>query len=135
MRNARHLRFAALAVFIIMILVAAVPFSLNRSANDLLAQLRAEQLAQQRLDDILTSVRDAETAQRGFVITGKDAFLAGEGYVYLPPSCAAGKHVRVRGHAGLPAARRTGIAMGVSGRRKIPTRIRDAPGERILSVG
>jgi diguanylate cyclase (GGDEF)-like protein len=76
MRSARHLRFAALAVFVMMILVAAVPFWLNRSANVLLAQLRAEQHAQQRLDDILTSVRDAETAQRGFVITGSDDFLA-----------------------------------------------------------
>jgi len=76
MRSARHLKFVALGVFIVMILVAAVPFWLNRSANVLLAQLRAEQRAQQRLDGILTSVRDAETAQRGFVITGDDAFLA-----------------------------------------------------------
>ena len=76
MRSARHLTFVALAVFTIMVLVAAVPFWLNRSVNVLLAQAHAEQRAQQRLDDILTSVRDAETAQRGFVITGNDAFLA-----------------------------------------------------------
>jgi diguanylate cyclase (GGDEF)-like protein len=76
MRSARHLTFVALAVFTIMALVAAVPFWLNRSVNVLLAQAQAEQRAQQRLDDILTSVRDAETAQRGFVITGNDAFLA-----------------------------------------------------------
>ena len=76
MRSARHLTFVALAVFTIMVLVAAVPFWLNRSVNILLAQAHAEQRAQQRLDDILTSVRDAETAQRGFVITGNDAFLA-----------------------------------------------------------
>ena len=76
MRSARHLTFIALAVFTIMVLVAAVPFSLNRSVNVLLAQAHAEQRAQQRLEDILTSMRDAETAQRGFVITGNDAFLA-----------------------------------------------------------
>jgi diguanylate cyclase (GGDEF)-like protein len=76
MRSARHLTFVALGVFVIMVLVAAVPFWLNRSVNILLAQAHAEQRAQQRLDDILTSVRDAETAQRGFVITGNDAFLA-----------------------------------------------------------
>jgi diguanylate cyclase (GGDEF)-like protein len=75
MRSTRHLQFAALVVFIVMVLVAAVPFWLNRSANVLLAQSQAEQRAQQRLDDILTSVRDAETGQRGFVITGNDAFL------------------------------------------------------------
>jgi len=76
MRSARHLKFVALAVFIVMVLIAAVPFWLNRSVNDLLAQSRAELLAQQRLDDILTAMRDAETAQRGFVITGNDVFLA-----------------------------------------------------------
>jgi len=75
MRSARHLKFVALAVFIVMMLIAAVPFWLNRSVNDLLAQSRAELRAQQRLDDILTSMRDAETAQRGFVITGNDVFL------------------------------------------------------------
>jgi diguanylate cyclase (GGDEF)-like protein len=75
MRSARHLTFVALAVFTTMVLVAAVPFWLNRSVDVLLAQAHAEQRAQQRLDDILTSVRDAETAQRGFVITGNDAFL------------------------------------------------------------
>ena len=75
MRSARHLKFVALAVFTVMVLIAAVPFWLNRSVNDLLAQSRAELLAQQRLDDILTAMRDAETAQRGFVITGNDVFL------------------------------------------------------------
>ncbi|WP_449405639.1 CHASE3 domain-containing protein [Massilia phosphatilytica] len=75
MRSAKHLRFVVLAVFTVMVLVAAVPFWLNRSVNVLLAQTRADQLAQQRIDDILTSMCDAETAQRGFIITGNDAFL------------------------------------------------------------
>ena len=75
MRSARHLRFIALAVIIIMAWVAALPFRLNRAVNDLTAAARAEQQAQGRLDDILASVRDAETAQRGFVITGNDVFL------------------------------------------------------------
>jgi len=75
MRRATHLGFVAAAVFTVMVLVAAVPFWLNRSVNVMLAQARAELLAQQRLDDILTSLRDAETAQRGFIVTGNDAFL------------------------------------------------------------
>lgn len=75
MRSARHLKFVALAVFIVMVLVAAVPFWLSRSVNVLLAQARAELLARQRLDAILTAMCDAETAQRGFVITGNDVFL------------------------------------------------------------
>ncbi|MBW8901240.1 MAG: diguanylate cyclase [Massilia sp.] len=93
MRSARHLTFIALAVFTIMVLVAAVPFSLNRSVNVLLAQAHAEQRAQQRLDDILNSVRDAETAQRGFVITGNDAFIAPyeQARRTLPPALHAAK--------------------------------------------
>jgi len=75
MRRATHLGFAAAAVFTVMVLVAAVPFWLNRSVNVMLAQARAELVAQQRLDDILTSLRDAETAQRGFIVTGNEAFL------------------------------------------------------------
>jgi diguanylate cyclase (GGDEF)-like protein len=75
MRSARHLKFVALAVFTVMVLVAAVPFWLNRSVNVRLAQTRADRLAQQRLDDIVITMLDAETAQRGFVITGNDAFL------------------------------------------------------------
>jgi diguanylate cyclase (GGDEF)-like protein len=75
MRSPRHLQSVAPADFNVMVLHAAVPYGLNRSDNDLLAQSRAELPAQQRLDDILTSMRDAETAQRGFVITGNDAFL------------------------------------------------------------
>jgi diguanylate cyclase (GGDEF)-like protein len=75
MRSARHLKFVVLAVFTVMVLAAAVPFWLNRSVNVMLAQARAELLAQQRLDDILNGLRDAETAQRGFIITGNDAFL------------------------------------------------------------
>jgi diguanylate cyclase (GGDEF)-like protein len=58
-----------------MVLVAAVPFWLNRSVNVMLTQARAELLAQQRLESILASVSDAETAQRGFILTGNDAFL------------------------------------------------------------
>jgi diguanylate cyclase (GGDEF)-like protein len=75
MRSTRHLSLVAFAVFTVMVLVAAVPFWLNRSVNVLLAQSRAELRAQQRLDDILTAMRDAETAQRGFVITGNEVFL------------------------------------------------------------
>lgn len=75
MRSAKHLSLVALAVFILMALVAALPFWLNRSAGLMLGEARAEALRQQRLDDILAGVRDAETAQRGFIITGKDVFL------------------------------------------------------------
>jgi diguanylate cyclase (GGDEF)-like protein len=75
MRSQKHIKFAVLAVFLVMALVAAVPFWLDRSTTALVSQLRAELEQQQRLDNILDALRDAETGQRGFVITGKDVFL------------------------------------------------------------
>jgi diguanylate cyclase (GGDEF)-like protein len=75
MRSKKHIQFAVLAVFLVMALVAAVPFWLDRSTTAFVQQLRTELEQQQRLDRILDALRDAETGQRGFVITGKDVFL------------------------------------------------------------
>jgi diguanylate cyclase (GGDEF)-like protein len=75
MRSERQLKLLASAVFIVMVLVAAVPFWLNRSIGALLLDSRQELLRQQRLERVLNLLRDAETGQRGFVITGNPAFL------------------------------------------------------------
>ncbi|ALK95530.1 hypothetical protein AB595_28190 [Massilia sp. WF1] len=75
MRSQHHIKFAFLAVFLVMALVAAVPFWLDRSTTMIVRQLRAELEQQQRLDSILDALRDAETGQRGFIITGNEAFL------------------------------------------------------------
>ncbi len=75
MRSKKHVQFAIVAVFLVMLLVAAVPFWLDRSTTALVQQLRAALEQQERLDGILDALRDAETGQRGFVITGNDIFL------------------------------------------------------------
>jgi diguanylate cyclase (GGDEF)-like protein len=75
MRSKKNIKFAALAVFLVMALVAAVPFWLDRSTTALVQTLRAELEQQQRVDGILDMLRDAETGQRGFIITGNEAFL------------------------------------------------------------
>jgi len=75
MRSKKHIQFAILAVFLVMALVAAVPFWLDRATSTLVQQLRTELEQQQRLDGILDALRDAETGQRGFVITGNEVFL------------------------------------------------------------
>jgi diguanylate cyclase (GGDEF)-like protein len=75
MRSEKHIKFVALAVFLVMALIAAVPFWMDRAATAVVQELRAELEQQQRLDNILNALRDAETGQRGFVITGNEAFL------------------------------------------------------------
>jgi diguanylate cyclase (GGDEF)-like protein len=75
MRSEKHIKSVALTVFVVMALVAAVPFWLDRSTTAMVQELRTELEQQERLDNILNALRDAETAQRGFVITGNAAFL------------------------------------------------------------
>lgn len=75
MSSDKNIKFATLAVFLVMVLVAALPFRLDRSATALVRELRAELDQQQRLERVLDGLRDAESAQRGFVITGNEAFL------------------------------------------------------------
>jgi diguanylate cyclase (GGDEF)-like protein len=75
MRSKKHIKLAALAIFFVMALVAAVPFWLDRSTAVLVDELRVELERQQRVDNILDALRDAETGQRGFIITGNEIFL------------------------------------------------------------
>ena len=75
MPSDKNIKFATLAVFLVMVLVAVLPFRLDRSTTALVRELRAELDQQQRLERMLDGLRDAENAQRGFVITGNDAFL------------------------------------------------------------
>lgn len=75
MLKEKKIKLAALAVFVVMALVALMPFLLDRSTTLLVEQLRSELAQQRRLDSILSGLRDAETGQRGFVITGNEEFL------------------------------------------------------------
>ena len=75
MPSDKNIKFATLAVLLVMVLVAVLPFRLDRSTTVLVRELRAELDQQQRLERVLDGLRDAESAQRGFVITGNDVFL------------------------------------------------------------
>ena len=77
MPSDKNIKFATLAVFLVMVLVAVLPFRLDRSTTALVRALRAELDQQQRLERVLDGLRDAESTQRGFVITG-DAVLRAE---------------------------------------------------------
>ncbi|MFC5549862.1 diguanylate cyclase [Massilia aerilata] len=75
MRSKKNIEFAALAVVLVMALGAAVSYWMDRSTTVLVHELRMELEQQQRVDNILDALRDAETGQRGFIITGNEVFL------------------------------------------------------------
>jgi diguanylate cyclase (GGDEF)-like protein len=75
MPREKNIKLVALVVVLVMALVAAMPFWLDRSTKAAVQELRTELEQQQRLDNILNALRDAETGQRGFVITGNETFL------------------------------------------------------------
>ncbi|QJD99590.1 diguanylate cyclase [Massilia forsythiae] len=76
MRNEKQVKLLAAVVFAILALAAALPFWLNRSNQALLDAAQREGRQQQRLERMLDLLRDAESSERAYVITGKDAFLA-----------------------------------------------------------
>jgi diguanylate cyclase (GGDEF)-like protein len=71
----RNFKLALLLVLIVMVLVAIVPYQTNRSTRESMDSLRKSLDKEQHYEDLLTLLRDAETGQRGFIITGKEDFL------------------------------------------------------------
>jgi diguanylate cyclase (GGDEF)-like protein len=70
-----NFRLAILLVLVIMVFVAIVPYQTNRSTHESMVSLRKSLNKEQHYEDLLTLLRDAETGQRGFIITGKENFL------------------------------------------------------------
>ncbi|HEV7856288.1 MAG TPA: diguanylate cyclase [Herminiimonas sp.] len=68
-------KIATVFVFLVMLLIATVPYSTNRSIHSIMSDFRSSLEQQSKFDQLLDVIRDAETAQRGFVITGKEVFL------------------------------------------------------------
>lgn len=66
---------AALLIVTIMLFVAIVPTRNNESLHVVEAALRASIVREHQIGDLLDLLRDAETGQRGFIITGKENFL------------------------------------------------------------
>lgn len=75
MRNEKRVKLLAAVVFAVLALVAALPFWLNRSNQALLGAAQQEWRQQQRLERILNLLRDAESGERAYVLTGEDAAL------------------------------------------------------------
>ncbi|MGN6390272.1 MAG: sensor domain-containing diguanylate cyclase [Burkholderiaceae bacterium] len=76
MKTERKFKAAAMIVFLVMLFVAIQAYRSNASSRDTLAEVRASVARAEGLDDLLSLLRDAETGQRGFIITGKENFLA-----------------------------------------------------------
>lgn len=87
MRRERQVQLIACAIFVAMALVATVPFWLGRAIGTLVHRSHQGLARQQQLDTVLDWLRDAESGQRGFLLTGDNVFL--EPYVQaqqiLPP--------------------------------------------------
>lgn len=59
-----------------MLIVALLPYNTRVAIYDGLGNLEQASVREQRFESLLAILRDAETGQRGFVITGKESFLS-----------------------------------------------------------
>ena len=69
-------KLTAICVFAVMLFVAALPYKTNLATRDALNDLDQVLMREKQFESLLNLLRDAETGQRGFVITGKDSFLS-----------------------------------------------------------
>ncbi|HEX8606630.1 MAG TPA: CHASE3 domain-containing protein, partial [Pseudoduganella sp.] len=72
--EARVRRIAIVAV-VVSIIVAAIPFFLNSRVSEGVPLLKLAADRQTAYTDLLGLLRDVESAQRGFVLSGLDTFL------------------------------------------------------------
>lgn len=70
------LRWLAAVILLIVACLAALPFISSREADDTMTALKAVADKERAYDRLLDLLKDAETGQRGYVITGDGAFLA-----------------------------------------------------------
>ena len=75
MKFESKIKFAALAIILVMSTVAALPMIVNYQVATVLAQLRRAAQVERLQMTLLEMLLNAETAQRGFVVTGDEAFL------------------------------------------------------------
>ena len=71
----RKLKLGFLLAFVVMAIAAIVPFQLASWTQTLQGELKQSQHEIELLERTLSLLKDAETGQRGFVITGKEEFL------------------------------------------------------------
>jgi diguanylate cyclase (GGDEF)-like protein len=75
MKFESKIKLAAVAIILVMSTVAALPMIVNQQVTTVLAQLRSAAKVERLKMTLLEMLLNAETAQRGFVITGDEAFL------------------------------------------------------------
>jgi CHASE3 domain sensor protein len=76
MKFETKLKLAAGAIILVMSTVAALPMFVNQKVTVVLSELRSAASVERLQLTLLEQLLNAETAQRGFVITGDERFLA-----------------------------------------------------------
>jgi len=71
-----RLRWLAVVILMIVAWLAALPFLSSREADNTMAELQTVIDKERAYDRLLDVLKDAETGQRGYVITGDSSFLA-----------------------------------------------------------
>ncbi|MES2770973.1 MAG: diguanylate cyclase [Pseudomonadota bacterium] len=69
-------KFGAIFVVVVMLFVASIPYATNSATRTMLLQLDKSTHEVQAYERLQSLLQNAETGQRGFIITGKQAFLA-----------------------------------------------------------
>jgi diguanylate cyclase (GGDEF)-like protein len=67
--------WTAALVCVVMIFVAVLPYATNHSTHQTMLQLWESQQETKLYEDLIDRLKDAETGQRGYVITGMESFL------------------------------------------------------------
>lgn len=73
--NETRIKWLAFILLVFMGAVGTLPFLTNRSVQHTMAQLKFTSAKERHYQSILALVVDAETGQRGFILTGKEEFL------------------------------------------------------------
>jgi diguanylate cyclase (GGDEF)-like protein len=76
MKIEHRFKLAAASIFLVMTFVAAVLYRANLHSELTFEQLSVSISKEKKLESLLDLLRDAETGQRGFIITAKESFLA-----------------------------------------------------------
>ncbi|RSZ59289.1 GGDEF domain-containing protein [Massilia atriviolacea] len=75
MKFETKLKAAAAVVILVMSTVALIPLLVNRHVAETMSDLKAAARREHLYQSLISMLRDAETGQRGFIVTGKEEFL------------------------------------------------------------
>jgi diguanylate cyclase (GGDEF)-like protein len=100
MKFETKIKLAAAAIILVMSTVAALPMFVNHQVTTVLSELRSASNVERLQLTLLEQLLNAETAQRGFVITGDERFLAPyhSAVNAIPPTQEALRREMTRSH-------------------------------------